>query len=121
LVLGRIVAAGCRRIGLPTVIGEILAGIALGPSLLGQLPGDLSQKLFPTEVLPYLKLVAQLGLVLFMFIVGLEVDMDIIRTSGRRALTISLTSIALPFMLGFALLGPMLHSEQNCVAVSAKT
>lgn len=121
LALGRVVGALCRRIGLPVVIGEILAGIALGPSLLGLLPGDLDAKLFPLEVLPYLKLVAQLGLVLFMFIIGLEVDLDVIRTSGKRAVAISLTSIALPLILGMSILGPLLHESHSCVAISAKT
>lgn len=117
LVLGRLVAILFRRIKQPVVIGEILVGIALGPSLLGQLPGDLDEKLFPASIQPYLKIVASIGLVLFMFIVGLEVDLDVVRRSGRRAVAISLTSIALPFALGFMLLGHMLHPDNNCVAV----
>src|SRR5688572_21092475 len=119
LVLGRLVAVLFRRIGQPVVIGEILVGIALGPSLLGLLPGDLDTALFPESIRPYLKVVASLGLVLFMFIVGMEVDLDVVRRSGRRAVAISLTSIALPFGLGFMLLGPLLHDDNNCVAVEA--
>lgn len=119
LVLGRLVAVLFRRIGQPVVIGEILVGIALGPSLLGLLPGDLDTLLFPEAIRPYLKVVASLGLVLFMFIVGLEVDLDVVRRSGNRAMAISLTSIALPFALGFLFLGHLLHEDNNCVAVEA--
>lgn len=118
LALGRFVGAVCRKLGQPVVIGEIIAGIALGPSLLGLLPGDLDDLLFPESVRPYLKLVAQLGLVLFMFIVGLEVDLDVVRKSGKRALAISLTSIAFPFLLGIGVLGTYLHDDHSCVAVS---
>ena len=121
LVLGRLVAVLFRKIGQPVVIGEILVGIALGPSLLGLLPGDLDTTLFPESIRPYLKVVASLGLVLFMFIVGMEVDLDVVRRSGRRAVAISLTSIALPFALGFMLLGPLLHNDNSCVAVEAVT
>jgi Kef-type K+ transport system membrane component KefB len=119
LALGRVVGAVSRKLGQPVVIGEIIAGIALGPSLLGLFPGDLDTLLFPESVRPYLKLVAQLGLVLFMFIVGLEVDLDVIRKSGRRAVAISLTSIAFPFLLGVGVLGTYLHDDHSCVAVSA--
>ena len=120
LALGKLVGMFCRKIGQPVVIGEIIAGIALGPSLLGAMGGDLDRKLFPLEVLPFLKVVASLGLVLFMFIVGLEVDMDVVRRSGRRALAISLTSIAFPFVLGMALLGPYLSDpEYRCVPATA--
>jgi Kef-type K+ transport system membrane component KefB len=119
LVLGRLVAILFRRIGQPVVIGEILVGIALGPSLLGLFPGDLDGLLFPAAIQPYLKVVASLGLILFMFIVGMEVDLDVVRRSGNRAVAISLTSIALPFALGFFLLGHMLHADNNCVAIEA--
>ncbi len=118
LALGRVVGAASRKLGQPVVIGEILAGIALGPSLLGLLPGDLDVLLFPELVRPYLQLVAQLGLVLFMFVVGLEVDLDVVRRSGKRALAISLTSIAFPFLLGLGVLGAYLHDDHSCVAVS---
>ena len=99
-----------RRLGQPAVIGEILAGIALGPSLLGLVGHDLPGRLFPGDVVPYLKVVSELGLVLFMFCVGLELDPKALRASGRHAAVISLTSIALPFVLGVALLGPMLYN-----------
>jgi Kef-type K+ transport system membrane component KefB len=111
LLLGKIAAGICRRVGQPAVIGEILVGIALGPSLLGQLPGDLNERLLPEGTLPYLRVVAQVGIVLFMFVIGLEVDTSIIRRSGRRALTISLSSISVPFVLGLVVLSRLLYSD----------
>jgi Kef-type K+ transport system membrane component KefB len=120
LVLGRLVGALCRVVKQPVVIGEILAGVMLGPSVLGLFPGHLNEKLFPLAVLPYLKIVSQLGLVLFMFIVGLEVDLDVVRSSGKRAVAIGVVAIVLPFGLGAGVLGPWLHRDYACVAVSAQ-
>lgn len=92
-----------RRLGQPAVVGEIAAGIALGPSLLGLIPGDPTSWLFPHQVRPLLGALAQIGLVLFMFIVGLELDMRLVRGRGKAAATISLTSIGVPFGLGIGL------------------
>jgi Kef-type K+ transport system membrane component KefB len=100
VVLARLFGWVARRFRQPAVIGEIVAGIALGPSLLGLLPGHLDSRLFPADVQPYLKILAELGLVLFMFIVGLELDVALIRGHQRRAGTISLASIVAPFALG---------------------
>jgi len=111
LALGRLVGALFVRIGQPIVIGEILAGIALGPSLLGLLPGELDERLFPDEVLPYLSVVSKLGIVLFMFVVGLELDLGVVRSSGRRAVIMSLSSISLPFVLGAFVLAPALFDR----------
>src|SRR5690349_8227211 len=91
------------RLRQPAVIGEILGGIVLGPSVLGLLPGNLPQVLFPADVRPHLTVIAQLGLVLFMFIVGIEVDLRLIQSRRRVATAVSLSSIALPFGLGAAL------------------
>ena len=103
MVVARLFGRLALKIGQPPVVGEIVAGIALGPVLLGLLPGDLDTALFPPEVIPYLNILAQLGLVLFMFIVGLELDMVLIRGRERAAGTISAASVALPFALGAAL------------------
>ncbi len=92
-----------RKVGQPSVMGEIVAGIALGPSLLGLLPGDLPAVLFPAEVRPYLQVLAQLGLVLFMFGVGYHLDIGQLRRSGRQVTVVSLGSVALPFAMGTAL------------------
>ncbi|HEY7814812.1 MAG TPA: cation:proton antiporter, partial [Nakamurella sp.] len=113
MVVARLFGRLAIKIGQPPVVGEIVAGIAMGPSLLGLLPGDLDGRLFPPEVLPYLNILAQLGLVLFMFIVGLELDMLLIRGREKIAGTISAASVALPFALGAGLalvLYPM-HDE----------
>ena len=103
MIVARVFGRAARAVGQPAVVGEIIAGIALGPSLLGLLPGDLDQRLFPPEVLPYLSVLAQLGLVLFMFIVGLDLDMLLIRGREKLAGTISASSVVLPFALGAGL------------------
>jgi Kef-type K+ transport system membrane component KefB len=100
IILARILGRVARAIGQPPVVGEIIAGIALGPSVLGLLPGQLDQRLFPAEVLPYLSILAQLGLVLFMFMVGLELDLLLIRGRGKAAGIISLSAVFAPFVLG---------------------
>ncbi len=100
VVVARAMGMLFKRIGQPAVVGEILAGIALGPSLLGLLPGDLPERVFPLEVRPFLAIIAQLGLVIFMFIVGLELDPKLVRGKERLAAVISLSSVALPFVSG---------------------
>ncbi|MEO6492759.1 MAG: cation:proton antiporter [Ilumatobacteraceae bacterium] len=117
LGLGRLVGVVFHKLGQPVVIGEILVGIALGPSLLGVVWPEAREYLFSSIDLPFFKLVATLGLVLFMFIVGMEVDLDVVRQSGKKAAAISLTSIAVPFALGFVVLGTYLHDDHSCVAV----
>ena len=84
----------------PQVVGEMVAGILLGPSLLGWIAPDLSAKLFPPESLGFLYSLSQVGLLLFMFMVGLELDTQKLRKLGRTALVISHTSIIVPFALG---------------------
>lgn len=108
----RLVGRLFQRMGQPAVIGEIVAGIALGPTLLGLLPGDLHLVIFPMEVRPYLNVIAQIGLILFMFIVGLEVDLSTIKDRRSTALTVSVTSIVLPFSLGM-LLAAYLHTNHS--------
>ena len=120
MVVARLFGRLAIKIGQPPVVGEIVAGLAMGPSLLGLLPGDLDGRLFPPEVLPYLNILAQLGLVLFMFIVGIELDMLLIRGRERTAGTISAASVALPFALGAGLsivLYPM-HDETDAGPVA---
>ena len=101
IIVARLFGRVAQMFRQPPVIGEVIAGIALGPSLLGLLPGHLDTHLFPPDVLPYLRILAQLGLVLFMFIVGLELDLALARDRGCRGVgTISLASIIVPFTLG---------------------
>lgn len=100
VVAARLAGHLFRRLGQPAVIGEIAAGIALGPTLLGLLPGDLDTVLFPPEVRGHLSVIAQLGLALFMFIVGLEIDVSLIKGRGRTAGVVAAGSMVLPFALG---------------------
>jgi Kef-type K+ transport system membrane component KefB len=87
----------------PTVVGEILAGIILGPSLLGALFPDMFVTLFPKESLGNLHLISQLGLIFFMFVVGMELDFDKIKKQSSASVFISHVSIIFPFFLGVAL------------------
>src|SRR3954453_1772165 len=94
----------------PAVVGEIVAGLMLGATALEHAPGHLTEHLFPADTRPFLKAIAALGLVLFMFIVGLELDLKVIRGQEKLATSVSLSSIALPFA-GGALLGLVLYTS----------
>jgi len=98
-----------RRLGQPPVIGEILTGIALGPSLLGALWPEGQHRLFPADMLPVINALAQLGLVLFMFLIGYELNLGHVRDRGRSAVLVSNVSIAVPLLggvlLAFAMYG----------------
>jgi Kef-type K+ transport system membrane component KefB len=100
IVLARLLGAAARRLGQPPVIGEILAGILVGPTLFGSVVTDA---LFPVDVRPALAGLANVGLVLFMFIVGYELDHTLVRGKERIAVSVSVGSIALPFGLGIVL------------------
>jgi len=100
LILARVLGATARRLGQPPVLGEILAGILLGPTLFS---GTITRHLFPIELRPPLVAVASLGLVLFMFIVGYELDGALIKGRERIAVSVSLGSIAVPVVAGFML------------------
>lgn len=102
LVLARVLGMVCRKIGQPSVVGEILAGIALGPSLLGLYFPGISAFVFPASSLNSLQMLSQIGLILFMFMIGLEMDLQKLRQSAREALVISHASIIFPFFLGIA-------------------
>ncbi|MFI6513699.1 cation:proton antiporter [Streptosporangium sp. NPDC050855] len=92
-----------RRLGQPRVIGEMAAGIVLGPSLLGAVWPGAHAMLFPSAVMPYLNLLAQFGLAFFMFLVGMELRGDLLRGRGRIAVLCGQASVAIPFALGVAL------------------
>lgn len=87
----------------PRVVGEIVGGLALGPSLLGHYFPSTMSFLIPATSMPLLSIIAQLGVLLFMFTIGLELDLGILRKTGARALAISQVSIVFPFMLGVIL------------------
>ncbi|MDR2951269.1 MAG: cation:proton antiporter [Prevotella sp.] len=90
----------CQKIGQPTVIGEIFAGVVLGPSLLGYYFPNASEFLFPESSLDNIRFLSNIGLVLFMFIVGMELNLKTIRSKANNALIISHTSIFVAFTLG---------------------
>ena len=92
-----------RRIGQPPVMGEMIAGIVLGPSVLGLIFPQAMAFLFPPASLETLRLLSQIGVVLFMFIVGMEVNVQHLREKGSAAVMISHASIIVPFLLGTAL------------------
>ncbi|MFE8012342.1 cation:proton antiporter [Streptomyces antibioticus] len=103
VALAALLSALARKAGQPPVIGQVLAGIALGPSVLGQLPGDPSAKLVPDEALPFLGVLGQVTLVLFMFSVGCELDTSLLRHQGRTVTTVSVAALAVPMAAGVAL------------------
>jgi Kef-type K+ transport system membrane component KefB len=100
VLLGRLLGRAFRSIGQPPVIGEVVAGILLGPSLLGRISPDAFGFLLPASVAPSLGLLSQLGVVLYMFLVGVELDTAVFRSQLRSTVTIALASVAVPFGLG---------------------
>lgn len=103
IVLGRLLGWLFAWIGQPPVIGEVVAGIMLGPSLLGHLAPDVAGYLFPSNIAPQLSVIAQLGVILYMFVVGLELNCELLRNKAHATVTISHASIVLPFLLGAGL------------------
>ena len=102
VLVARALGIAARRFGQPAVIGEIAAGLMLGPSLLGWLAPDVSAFLFPAASLPFLQLLSQIGVLLFMFVVGVELDPAYLRGKAHVAIAVSHFSIIVPFTLGVA-------------------
>jgi Kef-type K+ transport system membrane component KefB len=103
IVTARTLGAVFRRGRQPPVIGEIVAGILLGPSLLGRLAPAASAYLFPPAMGPFLDMISQVGIILYMFLVGLELDPSLLRRRGHATVAISHASIIAPFLSGAAL------------------
>ncbi len=103
LIVARLMGWLFRKIHQPSVIGEMVAGILLGPSLFGWVAPAASITLFPPESLGSLNSLSQVGILLFMFLVGLELDLKQLREMGRAAVVTSQVSIIAPFVLGFTL------------------
>jgi Kef-type K+ transport system membrane component KefB len=100
LLASRALGVVARVFGQPLVIAEMVAGILLGPSLFGLLWPQGFHTLFPATSMPVLQMLSQLGLVLFMFMVGLELDTSLLRNQKRASVMISHASIVVPFLLG---------------------
>ncbi|WP_437680533.1 cation:proton antiporter domain-containing protein [Sorangium sp. So ce131] len=100
IVCARLVGLIARRLEQPMVIAEVTAGILLGPSLFGWLFPETSAVIFAEQSLPLLKLVSEVGLIVFMFLIGLELDPKLLRGRGHASVIISHTSIVVPFALG---------------------
>lgn len=103
ILVARVFGWICRKIGQPTVIGEMIAGIVLGPSLVGTYFPEYSAMLFPKESLPNLQFLSQIGLILFMYVVGMELDLKALQNKAKDAVVISHASIIIPFTLGIGL------------------
>ncbi|HZK69501.1 MAG TPA: cation:proton antiporter [Paludibacter sp.] len=103
ILVARLFGWICKKIGQPSVIGEILAGIVLGPSLIGMYFPGFTNFLFPVESLGNLQFLSQIGLILFMFIVGMEIDMNVLKNKAHDAVVISHAGIMVPFSLGMGL------------------
>jgi Kef-type K+ transport system membrane component KefB len=110
--LARVVGALFRRIRQPQVCGEIAAGLALGPSVLGALSPNIQRALFDPAAMGYIDCLSQIGLVFLMFLIGLDFDFRHLARSRRTALSISFAGIVLPFLPGI-ILGRWMHSEMN--------
>lgn len=117
IAAARLLGVVFRRLQQPQVMGEIVAGLLLGPSFLGLLAPDLWTTLFPSEALPFLKVISEYGIVFFMFLVGLELDPQLLQERRAVALVIAATTLVVPFLLGAAL-GAGTHSTMAPPGVS---
>ncbi|MES2864439.1 MAG: cation:proton antiporter [Bacteroidota bacterium] len=103
ILVARFFGLICKKIGQPSVVGEIIAGIILGPSFFGNYLKECSDILFPVTSLDNLKFLSQIGLIFFMFVVGMELDLKVLRNKAKEAVIISHASIIIPFTLGLVL------------------
>ena len=92
-----------KKLGQPSVIGEIIAGIVMGPSIIGAYFPEFSATLFPVQSLGNLQFLSQIGLILFMFVIGMEMDLNVLKSKAKDAVVISHASIVFPFALGMVL------------------
>ena len=118
--LSRLIGLGFRWIKQPQVIGEIVAGIMLGPSLFGLVAPDLASTVFPTQAIPFLEVLSQVGLIFFMFLIGLELNPKYLKSNLDIAILTSHVSILVPFSLG-SLLALILYPlvSNNSVSFTA--
>ncbi|KAI0372319.1 hypothetical protein BV20DRAFT_1051050 [Pilatotrama ljubarskyi] len=105
----QLLALVLRKIRQPKVIAEVIGGILLGPTAFGRIPG-FTQHIFPQDSRPFLSLVANIGLCLFLFLVGLEIDAAVIKRNARLSVTVAMAGMCLPFGFGAALAVPLYHT-----------
>jgi len=110
LLVCRLTGLVARRLGQPQVVAEMIAGVLIGPSLLGFLWPSAQMWLFPKQSMAILFSVSQVGLALYMFIIGLEFDIGLIKSRYRSAISVSAAGIIVPFALGCAI-GKYLHGS----------
>ena len=107
ILAARLVGTALGKIGQPRVMGEVLAGILLGPTLLGAVWPAAKDYLFPADIVPLLSGAAQIGLAFYLFLVGMELDPRLLRVNAARAAFVSNTSVAFPMALGMLVAAPI--------------
>lgn len=112
IILTRIIHFPLTYLRQPRVIAEVITGILLGPSVFGRIPG-FTDSIFPPESLPVFNLAANLGLILFLFLVGLEVDLRYLLSNWKIALSVGALGMAIPFGLGAAIAWGLYHQFRD--------
>ena len=107
MLFARLCGSLMPRIGQPRVMGEVLAGILLGPTAFGAIDPSLQSTVFASDIVPYIGVAANLGLIFFMFLIGLEVDLGQLRGRARMTLAVSNTALLVPLMLGMLVALPL--------------
>jgi Kef-type K+ transport system membrane component KefB len=107
MITARAMGVLFKKFNQPAVIGEVIGGIMLGPSLLGRIAPGLQAAILPTDIAPVIGVIAQLGVILYMFLVGLELDLGALRGSVSKTIVIALSAIVVPFVLGALLAVPL--------------
>ena len=110
IAVGRVGGWVAGRCGQPRVIGEMVAGFTLGPSLLGQVMPDVQRWLFPADLIPHLSLIAQLTIVIFVFLLGTELPLELLRGSGRSVTVVAIGMVAIPVICGALLADGVLEA-----------
>src|SRR5688572_13898306 len=105
LFSGRFLGEVAQRVGQPAVMGQLLAGLLLGPSVLGALWPELQHAIFPPNPgqKSMIDAISQVGILLLLLLTGMETDLKLVRRAGRAAFSVSVTGVAVPFVCGFAL------------------
>ena len=107
MLFARLCGSLMPRIGQPRVMGEVLAGILLGPTVFGAIAPACRRQLFASDIVPYIGVAANLGLIFYMFLIGLEVDLGQLRGRARMTLAVSNTALLVPLMLGLLVALPL--------------